>query len=279
MSQKMRVAMGQLLVKAGQPQANLDRAVEMIGQAAQAGADLIVLPECLDIGWTDQRARTLAQPIPGAHVERLAAAARQHGLYVAAGVVERAGDRLYNTAVLLDADGQQVLLHRKINELDIAMDLYTIGDRLGVVHTPFGVIGMDICADNIPDSLAIGHVLARMGAQILVAPSAWAVPPDHDQAADPYGALWLNAYQQLSRLYDLPIIGVSGVGRLENGPWAGWKMIGCSLAVGADGAVIAQLPYGEDAENLTVIEIALRQPIASGTALLDDLRRRGYRGH
>jgi predicted amidohydrolase len=269
--------MGQMLVEAGQPSANLRRAVTMISQAAQAGCDLVVLPECMDIGWMDGRAREFAQPIPGTHVEILAQAARQHEIHVAAGLVERAGSKLYNAAVLLDSRGELCLLHRKINELDIAADLYSIGDRLGVAHTRLGVIGLDICADNVPDSLVIGHVLARMGAQIIVSPSAWAVPPDHDQQAAPYGSLWRSAYQSLSRLYALPIVGVSSVGRLEDGAWTGWNAIGCSLAVNADASVVLQASYGVDAEQLSIVDLTLRAPTPLGTALTEALQRRGYR--
>lgn len=274
----MRLGMGQIMVEAGQPQANLDRAVAMIAQSAGAGCDLVILPECLDIGWTDPSARTLAQPIPGSHSERLSTAAKDNSVHVVAGLVERAGPRLFNAAILIDSEGNQRLLHRKINELDIAADLYSVGDRLSVVETRFGVVGVDICADNFPDSLAIGHVLARMGAQIILSPSAWAVPPDHDNLKDPYGTLWITAYQRLSKLYDLPIVGVSGVGRLTDGPWKGWKLIGCSIAMGPDGRVLAQGTYGESAESLIIVDVNLREASVCGTALLSDLQRRGYDG-
>src|SRR5262249_37770375 len=130
----------------------------------------------------DSSARTRAQPIPGRHAERLAQAAREHAVYVAAGLVERAGDRLYNAAVLLGPGGNVLLHHRKINELDIALDLYAVGDRLGVVETELGTLGLAVCADNFGSSLAIAHVLARMGAQLILSPSAWAVDADHDNA-------------------------------------------------------------------------------------------------
>ena len=101
-------------------------------------------------------------------------------MFVAAGLVERAGDRLYNAAVLIAPAGEILLHHRKINELDIALDLYSVGDRLGVVETELGTLGLAICADNFGSSLAIAHVLARMGAQVILSPSAWAVDADHD---------------------------------------------------------------------------------------------------
>lgn len=275
---KYRVGMAQVLVEGGRPQENLDRAERRIREAAEKGCKLVVLPECMDLGWTDPSARSLARPIPGPYSDRLARAARESGAMLVAGLVERAGEKLYNAAVLIDPEGKIRLLHRKINELDLAHDLYAVGDRLGVVHTPLGTLGVNICADNFSDSLAVGHVLARMGAQVLLSPSAWAVPADHDNAQEPYGDLWRTSYRELCRLYDVVVIGVSSVGRLEAGPWKGRKVIGCSLAVGPGGAILAQGPYGEQAEALIVVEVEPRQPIAKGTLMAEALRARGYHG-
>jgi predicted amidohydrolase len=257
----MRVGLAQMRVVAGQPQDNLQRAVDYIAKAARAGCDLVVLPECLDLGWGDERARQLAQPIPGAHLQPLADAARQSRIFVAAGLVERDAARIFNAAVLLDDSGQLCLLHRKINELDeVVQGLYARGDRLAVAHTRLGVIGLAICADLAPESLEIGHVLARMGAQIIVAPCAWAVPPSQgQQAPEPYGAMWLRAYAELARSHGLAVVGVSSVGRIEGGAWRGWPVIGASLAMGADGQVAARGSYGEHADALITCELALRQ--------------------
>jgi predicted amidohydrolase len=199
-------------------------------------------------------------------------------MFVAAGLVERAGDKLFNSAVLIDPSGEILLVHRKINELELAHDLYSIGDRLGVAHTPLGTLGLNICADNFADSLAIGHVLARMGAQVILSPSVWAVDSDHDNAVTPYGDLWRTSYRELCRCYDLYVIGVSHVGWLSAGPWKGRKVIGCSLAMGPGGTILAQGPYGHDAEALVTVEIAPRPPIATGTLVAEALRARGYSG-
>jgi predicted amidohydrolase len=275
---KLRIGMAQMLVEGAHPGANLQRADAFIRDAGSKGCDIVVLPECMDLGWTDPSARRLAQPIPGPHTERLSRSAVESRIYVVAGLVERAGDRLYNAAVLIDPRGQILLVHRKINELDIANDLYAIGDRLAVAHTPLGTLGINICADNFPNSLAIGHVLARMGAQILLSPSAWAVDADHDNRAEPYGDRWRRAYCDLGRLYDLPVVGVSNVGWLTDGPWKGRKAIGCSLATDHRGEIIAEGPYGESAEAVIVIDVELRQPHVTGTRIADDLAARGYIG-
>ena len=56
----MRVAMGQILVEPGEASRNLERATRAIREAGARGADAIVLPECLDLGWTFPGARSLA---------------------------------------------------------------------------------------------------------------------------------------------------------------------------------------------------------------------------
>jgi predicted amidohydrolase len=254
------VGMAQMLVRAGEPADNLARAAQRIAQAARAGCDVVVLPECLDIGWGDTRARELAQPIGGAHVQRLCEVARVHRIAVVAGIVERAGAVLYNAAVLIDDAGRVQLHHRKLNELrDVTNGLYAVGDRLGVACLRGAIVGIPICADNAPDALDIGHVLARMGAQVLLSPCAWAVPPQHDNASTPSDAIWRDAYGHLASAHGLPVVGVSSVGRLDDGGWKGWPVIGASLAMGGDGRVIAQARYGADADELIVIDVPLRE--------------------
>jgi len=273
-----RLGMGQTLVEGGCPDANLDRAVTAIRRAADLGCRVVVLPECLDIGWTHPSARELAQPIPGPHFDRLAEAAKQAGVFVAAGLVERSGSRLFNAAVLIGPAVELLLHHRKINELDIALDLYSIGDRIGVADTELGTFGLNICADNFADSLAISHVQCRMGAQVILSPSAWAVDADHDNDREPYGKLWRDSYTEMTRLYDVTIVGVSNVGWITGGPWAGRKCIGCSLAVGPGGTVLARGPYGDAAEAVVVVEVEPRPVLARGTLVADTLRSRGYVG-
>ncbi len=250
----MRIAMGQMRVEGAAPEANLARARCMIAEGAAQGAAIVVLPECLDLGWTHPCARALAQPVPGPRCDVLREAAIGHGVYVTAGLTERAGSAVYNAAVLIAPDGELLLKHRKINELDIAHDLYSRGDRLGVAETAYGRIGVNICADNFPDSLDLARSLARMGCGLLLSPCAWAVDADHDNARQPYGSMWLNAYGELARSCGMTVIGVSNVGPITAGPWAGRKCIGCSLAMARGGTVLATGPYGEDAEALIVVE-------------------------
>jgi predicted amidohydrolase len=251
------VAMAQMLVECGEREANLERASRMIARAGELRCRVAVLPECLDLGWTWPGARTEAQPIPGPASDFLAEAARRASIYVVAGLTERAGERVYNAAVLISPAGEILLRHRKINELDIARDLYACGGSLAVARTDVGIVGLAICADNFPESLCLGHALGRMGAQLLLSPCAWAVDADHDNAREPYGELWLGAYAALTREHRMTVVGVSNVGWLTAGPWRGRRCIGCSIAMGPGGELLKMAPYGENAETLVVVEAPL----------------------
>ena len=273
-----KLGMGQILVEGGQPDRNIGRAVDMISRAAEEGCRIVVLPECLDLGWTNPSAKSLALPVPGPVTDKLAAAAVKGRIHVVAGLTERDGEKVYNTAVLISPEGGILLKHRKINVLDIAQDLYSIGDRLGVVETPLGVIGINICADNFPGSLVFAHSLARMGAQMILSPSAWAVAANHDNRMDPYGGMWKEAYGTIGRLYDTYVVGVSNVGWIHGGPWDGMKCIGNSIAAGPGGNVVAEGPYGEAAEQLVVFEVRPVLREKTGTSIYGMLRERGYDG-
>jgi predicted amidohydrolase len=252
----MKIAIAQMLVEPGKKQANLVRAESWIARAAGMGAKVIVLPEAMPLGWTDPSARTLADDVPdGESCVCLRQAARMHGISVCTGVVERAGDRLFNAAVLVDEEGEVILHHRKIHELDLARDLYSCGDRLAVADTSLGRVGIMICADGFAPGQAISRALGVMGARIILSPCAWAVPADHDNAREPYGQLWLDNYGPVAREFNLTIVGVSNVGPINAGPWQGRKCIGSSLVMGGDGRVLARGPYGERAESLLVCEV------------------------
>jgi predicted amidohydrolase len=246
----------QMRVDGGAKSENLARARARIGEAARGGAQLLLLPEALDLGWTHPSALQHADAIPGGEAfSRLAESARENSVYVCAGLVERAGDKIFNSAILLAPDGRLILHHRKINELDIGRPFYSIGDRLVVAETSLGRIGVMICADAFAEGQVLSRSLGLMGAEIILSPCAWAVPGDHDNAREPYGQLWRDNYSPVAREYRLWIAGASNVGPISDGPWAGRKCIGCSLLVGPSGEDALQGPYGEHADTILLARI------------------------
>ncbi|HEY5913947.1 MAG TPA: carbon-nitrogen hydrolase family protein [Verrucomicrobiae bacterium] len=260
-----RLALAQMLVVGGRKQENLARAEDRISEAARAGARVILLPEALTLGWTHPSAAKEADSIPsGESCRRLSDAARRHSIYVCAGLAERQGDRVYNAAVLLGPDGQLLLLHRKVNELEIGHDCYALGDRLQVAATALGTVGVMICADAFARGQVIARSLALMGADIILSPCAWAVPADHDNVREPYGQLWRENYGPVARDFSLWIAGASNVGRITGGPWSGRKCIGCSLVVGPEGEQVLMGPYGAEAEAMLYADVKLVRRPAQG---------------
>lgn len=260
------LAMIQMEVEAGNLQANLERAEKRIAKAASNGAAVALLPEAMDLGWTDPSARELAFEIPdGKTCMALRKAAERNGIYVCAGIIEKEGDVLYNAAVIIDPSGSVILKHRKINELDIAHDLYSLGDRLNVVNTPIGTLGLYICADATAPGNALSNTLGLLGADIILSPCAWAVPPDFDNEVTPYGDTWRNVYEPASSRYEIWIIGVSNVGRITAGPWKDWDCIGSSLVYDPDGSEVLQAPFGAEADTIIYVDINLKERPAWGT--------------
>ena len=263
-----KLAMIQMLVDFHQPETNLNRAARLVKQAAAQGADICILPECMDLGWGTPEASALARPIPGPVSDRLCSIARENGVWLVSGLTERVEGKIYNAALLISSAGDILLHHRKINVLTGVEDVYSIGDRLAVADTPFGKIGIDICADNAVQSLSVGHTLARMGAEMILSPCAWAVPPQRDESV-PYGQEWHIPYGHLSSLYGVYVVGVSNVGQVPCGSWQGWKAIGNSIAYGPDGKPLAVLPYGENAQCIRLLSVEPRKAQHQGTALAE----------
>jgi predicted amidohydrolase len=260
-----KLALIQMRVDGGEKQANLRRAADQIGCAAADGARVVVLPEAMTLGWTHSSARTGADEIPhGESCQALCEAAVRHSVHVCSGLIERAGQQIFNCAVLINPRGEVILHHRKLNELEIGHDLYALGDRLQVANTDFGRVGLMICADGFARGQVISRTLGYMGAQIILSPSAWAVPAEHDNLKEPYGRLWIDNYSPVASDFKMWIAGVSNVGWITDGPWKGRKCIGCSLVIGPEGKKVLLGPYGVDAEAMLTLNVNLQPRPAQG---------------
>ena len=251
-----RLAMVQMRVDGGCKEKNLRRAEERIAEAAGQGAQVVLLPEALTLGWTHPSSREEAEPIPaGESCRRLSELACRHRVYICAGLIESSRRQVFNAAVLLSPAGELLVHHRKINELELGHTCYDLGDRLQVAKTSLAVFGVMICADGFARGQVISRTLGLMGAEVILSPCAWAVPADHDNTREPYGRLWRDNYGPVARDFRLWIAGASNVGQLTAGPWAGRSCIGCSLLVGPDGKQELMGPYGAEADAILYAEI------------------------
>ncbi len=255
-----------MLVAGGAKQENLRRAELAIAAAVGQGAQIVLLPETLDLGWTHPSAKEQAEAIPGGEpYERLSAAAKEHGVFLCAGLTERDRTQVFNSAVLIDDTGQLLHKHHKLNELEIGHEYYAQGNSLRVVHTRLGAIGVMICADGFACNQVLSRSLCYMGADIILSPSAWARPATHDNIADPYGSVWRAAYFPVAREFSVWFASASCVGPMTAGPWSGRNCIGCSMVVDAEGREVLQGPYGADADTILYADIRLTQRPARGT--------------
>ena len=262
-----KLALVQMHVEGGNKKRNLSNAETMIRKAAKFGADIILLPEALDLGWTHPSSKKEASSIPsGDTCSLLIDLAQCLEVYICSGLVEKAGEEVYNSAILVSSEGEVILHHRKINELEIGHEYYGLGNKLNVCHTKFGTIGLMICADAFADNKVLSQSLCYMGADIILSPASWAVPLDYDNNREPAGEIWYNHYHSVAKKFSVWIAGVSNVGLINAGPWKGKMAIGNSLVINPDGEINLEGPYGMEAETLLYADIDITDRPAQGTA-------------
>lgn len=137
---------------------------------------IIVLPELSLTGPMDNQSiaavKALAEAADGATTRFMANLAKANQVAVIYGLIEQEGDRLYNSAIILDKDGNFVGKYRKTHLSDSDKSWATAGDKLAVFSTPeLGKIGVLIGEDAVYPE-AVG-VLAVNRADFIAIPSAW----------------------------------------------------------------------------------------------------------
>ncbi len=261
-----KLGLGQLLVEGGEPDRNFERARRMIQDAAKDGCDLILLPETIDFAWTHPSALGESKEIPGDYSNIFCDLAKEFNIYICVGLTEKTINGNCNCALLINSKGEILLKYHKINLLEVEFPFYQVGKKIEVVDTPFGRIGVNICADNYIDSLDIGHSLARMGAQIILSPSSWTVDYSITEIDEPYIEKWLGPFQILAESHDIIVASATSVGYIVGGPYEGKKKIGKSLVVGKTGILLEGM-FNEFAGELRTIELELPRTSRKGTQI------------
>jgi predicted amidohydrolase len=175
----IEVVVLQMAAHPGALAANVDRFAELV-LANAGGANLVVAGGVrwrgYDLEVLARRGRELAEPLDGPVAARVSGLAAQTGATLVLGLLERAGDVLYDTVVAVSPDGQ-VVPYRKSHLYPTESALFAPGRELVVAPTPAGRLGMMICFEHaFPD---VATTLALGGAQILVIPSAVPVGYEH----------------------------------------------------------------------------------------------------
>ena len=161
----------------GDKEANFRRLEPMIREAAAKGARIVVTTECSLDGYavadrkniSDADWRALGEPIPtGAYFKKLAALAKELKIFLVAGLTEADGDERYNTVVIIGPDGTLVGKYRK-QKLGHEEGRNTPGTLSSVFTTPFGKVGVMICADRTDAKIV--KRFCDNGADFLICPS------------------------------------------------------------------------------------------------------------
>src|SRR5690606_32099847 len=106
----LRIAMIQMHVVGNNAAKNLQTAERMLKEAALAGAELAVLPDCMDLGWTHPASWMDATEIPDGEVfGRLQHMARENNMFLCPGMTDLEASKVYNAAVLVDNRGELIL--------------------------------------------------------------------------------------------------------------------------------------------------------------------------
>jgi len=155
--------------KSASAEENVNRFLQAADQAVPGKADLLLLPEGVTLVGTGKTYAEVAEPVPGPTTARLGEYARRRNLWIAAGLYEREGAAIYNTAVLLDRQGRVAGKYRKVylprEEIEGGL---TPGNDYPVFQTDFGRVGLMICWDLQYADPA--RNLALRGAELILLP-------------------------------------------------------------------------------------------------------------
>jgi len=175
------IAVAQLAITIGEPDANRKAAAAAVAEAAANGARLVVLPELCDSGYVFGAVAAKAQAEAGAlaspaddsvTLREWHALAAEHQLIIVGGFCERGADgRLYNSAALVDASGTRTV-YRKAHLWDKEKLVFTPGDAPPpVIDTAIGRVAVMICYDlEFPEWVRLPAIA---GADLLAAPVNW----------------------------------------------------------------------------------------------------------
>jgi len=185
----VRIASLSIVPDKWEKEINWNRIEMMVRKASgEGGAKVIVTPEGILDGYVIEEANSIkdlteknkilakfqdvAEPINGTYIQRACNLANELNIFLILGFLESRGASLYNTAILIDPEGDITGRYCKTHfaeGYDIKPDDYTPGNEYPVFDTPFGKAGIIICYDRqLPEP---ARIIALKGAQILFVPA------------------------------------------------------------------------------------------------------------
>jgi N-carbamoylputrescine amidase len=265
-------------------QANLQKAIAGIRDAAAKGAEIVCLQELFRSQYfcREENAElfNLAETIPGPSTEAIGSVAKALGVAVVASLFEKRAHGLYhNTAAIIDADGSLSGIYRKMHIPDDPLYYekfyFTPGD-LGFLNFELRAarIGVLVCWDQwYPEG---ARITSLQGANVLFYPTAigW-----HPAEKAQYGEAQLDAWRTIQRAHAIANgVFVAAVNRtgFEGTPESGLEFWGNSFVADPFGRVIAQASTNEEEVLVTECDPKLMDEVRRNWPFLRDRRIDAY---
>jgi N-carbamoylputrescine amidase len=251
----------------GQCDSNRDKLVELATKAFDQQAQLIVAPEACVSGYVfnnRQEATECAESLPdGPTVKALAKLTAKYNGYIVAGLIEKEGELLYNTAVLVGPEGF-IGKYRKVHLWDVDNTLYEAGNEFPVFDLPFGRLGISICYDGMFPEVA--RIYAAKGVDILCHPTNWVVVPGIAEETNP---AWVFMAAGQAACSAIIMVCADRIGT-ERGVTFGGNSCMCGLT----GMLAGPAPFAEEAVLLAPVNImdARRKQVSAWNHLMRDRR-------
>ena len=238
-------------------QENINKAEKMVREAADNGANIILLPELFERQYFCQEKRydyyEYALPLSeNPAVNRFKEVAKELGVVIPVSFYERDIDRLFNTVAMIDADGCVLGIYRKTHIPDDHFYqekfYFTPGDTgFKVLNTRFGCIGVGICWDQwFPET---ARCMAVQGAEMLLYPTAIGSEPILDVDSSGH---WRRVMQGHAAANLMPVVAANRIGvetvepcKENAGQSSSLNFYGCSFIADATGDIIASAKQEE----------------------------------
>lgn len=254
----IRISALQMQTAGPDTSANLTRIESAARQAAEAGATLLLTPE---LGITSygggEKIRALAEPADGPIVSRLGEIARQTGVALVGGFVEKDGNAIYNSAIHTDGAGTPSVYRKSHLYGDYERNLFTPAKPSTCLFSHHGMkLGMLICYDvEFPEN---ARRLALAGADMILVPTA--TPVGYSGSFIAEKMIPVRAFEN-----QIFIAYANNIGRDGEFDYAGQSVIAAP-----DGSALAQAGLAEELIT-AVIDPALYAPSRSENTYLRDL--------
>ncbi|MDP9584192.1 UNVERIFIED_ORG: (R)-amidase [Burkholderia contaminans] len=243
-----RIRIVQSALRDGDVTGNLAKALAIIA-AARGATDLVVFSETYSSGFpTPDDVARLAEPLDGPSVTAVRDAARDAAVAVAFGFPERDGSRFFNTALLIDANGDVLLRYRKTHLYESDLGVFEAGDAFPVCTWHGMQVGLLICFDlEFPET---ARALAHAGAELIVI---------LDGMMNPYGDVHRRMIPVRALENQLYVAMANRVGAGDR-----YTFSGTSLVAAPDGTCVAVAPGDREAiVDVTLDPAAIRDARAA----------------